>query len=132
MPTRDIHMNQIGHEAHWLQYLKAYVAPLATKVFMGYYSGVSTCCYVTAPAYAIWGHQGLPPPPYPSPTPHLLPYQDIWHQKKKKKKKKIFGTILTISSYQQYGPYEGFYKCISKIAITNIFFYPEWSYLAYL
>jgi hypothetical protein len=38
VPTVDIHMNQINWEKHWLQILKDYIAPLANKVFEGYYS----------------------------------------------------------------------------------------------
>ncbi|XP_063837610.1 procollagen-lysine,2-oxoglutarate 5-dioxygenase isoform X1 [Ostrinia nubilalis] len=37
VPTRDIHMNQVGLERHWLQILKEYVRPLQEMVFTGYY-----------------------------------------------------------------------------------------------
>ncbi len=37
VPTVDIHMNQVGMEAQWLEFLRLYVEPLQTKVFTGYY-----------------------------------------------------------------------------------------------
>ncbi|KAG6446513.1 procollagen-lysine,2-oxoglutarate 5-dioxygenase [Manduca sexta] len=37
VPTRDIHMNQVGLERHWLHILKEYVRPLQEMVFTGYY-----------------------------------------------------------------------------------------------
>ncbi|CAG9863076.1 unnamed protein product [Phyllotreta striolata] len=37
VPTRDIHMNQVGWEPHWLHFLQKYVRPLQEKVFIGYY-----------------------------------------------------------------------------------------------
>nr|XP_023029790.1 procollagen-lysine,2-oxoglutarate 5-dioxygenase 1 [Leptinotarsa decemlineata] len=37
VPTRDIHMNQVGWEPHWLHFLQKYVRPLQEKVFLGYY-----------------------------------------------------------------------------------------------
>ena len=37
VPTVDIHMNQIGFEPHWLEFLKKYVLPLQQKVFQGYF-----------------------------------------------------------------------------------------------
>ncbi|EEB15965.1 Procollagen-lysine,2-oxoglutarate 5-dioxygenase 3 precursor, putative [Pediculus humanus corporis] len=37
VPTRDIHMKQIGLEYHWLYFLKEYVRPLQENVFIGYY-----------------------------------------------------------------------------------------------
>ncbi|KAG5900593.1 hypothetical protein JTB14_017451 [Gonioctena quinquepunctata] len=37
VPTRDIHMNQVGWEPHWLQFLQKYVRPLQEKVFLGYF-----------------------------------------------------------------------------------------------
>ena len=42
VPTDDIHMTQIGLEKQWLQFLKDYVAPLATRVYPGYYSNVGS------------------------------------------------------------------------------------------
>lgn len=36
VPTRDIHMNQVGWERHWLYFLQKYVRPLQEKVFLGY------------------------------------------------------------------------------------------------
>lgn len=36
VPTVDIHMNQIGFEAHWLQMLKDYFTPIITTIFTGY------------------------------------------------------------------------------------------------
>lgn len=41
VPTRDIHMNQIGYEAHWLHFLDKYVRPLQEKVYDGYVHSVS-------------------------------------------------------------------------------------------
>ncbi|VDM48459.1 unnamed protein product [Toxocara canis] len=37
VPTRDIHMNQIGFERHWLYMLDEYVRPMQEKIFIGYY-----------------------------------------------------------------------------------------------
>ncbi|KAG5672352.1 hypothetical protein PVAND_002485 [Polypedilum vanderplanki] len=37
VPTRDIHMNQVGLEPLWLKFLQLYVRPLQEKVFIGYY-----------------------------------------------------------------------------------------------
>ncbi|XP_055376791.1 procollagen-lysine,2-oxoglutarate 5-dioxygenase [Condylostylus longicornis] len=37
VPTRDIHMNQVGLEKLWLAFLKDYVRPLQEAVFLGYY-----------------------------------------------------------------------------------------------
>ncbi|XP_069364652.1 procollagen-lysine,2-oxoglutarate 5-dioxygenase [Maniola hyperantus] len=37
VPTRDIHMSQVGLEKHWLYILKTYVRPLQELVFIGYY-----------------------------------------------------------------------------------------------
>ncbi|XP_076320544.1 LOW QUALITY PROTEIN: procollagen lysyl hydroxylase [Tachypleus tridentatus] len=36
VPTRDIHMNQIGFEQHWLYFLREYIRPVQEKVFTGY------------------------------------------------------------------------------------------------
>ncbi|KAH3821107.1 procollagen-lysine,2-oxoglutarate 5-dioxygenase 1-like isoform X1 [Dreissena polymorpha] len=38
VPTDDIHMTQVGLQDDWLEFLKKYVAPLATRVFQGYFS----------------------------------------------------------------------------------------------
>lgn len=37
VPTRDIHMSQVGLEAVWLTFLRNYVRPLQEAVFLGYY-----------------------------------------------------------------------------------------------
>lgn len=37
VPTRDIHMNQVGLEALWLKFLQLYIRPLQEKVFIGYF-----------------------------------------------------------------------------------------------
>lgn len=37
VPTRDIHMNQVDYERHWLYFLQQYVRPLQEKVFIGYF-----------------------------------------------------------------------------------------------
>lgn len=40
VPTRDIHMNQVGLEPQWIRLLKDYVHPVQLKVFSGYHSEV--------------------------------------------------------------------------------------------
>ena len=40
MPTRDIHMNQVGLEPQWIKLLQDYVHPVQLKVFQGYHSTV--------------------------------------------------------------------------------------------
>ncbi|CAI5441459.1 unnamed protein product [Caenorhabditis angaria] len=37
VPTRDIHMNQVGYEREWLYFMDEYVRPIQEKVFVGYY-----------------------------------------------------------------------------------------------
>ncbi|XP_075991583.1 procollagen lysyl hydroxylase isoform X2 [Anticarsia gemmatalis] len=37
VPTRDIHMTQVGLDRHWLYILKEFVRPLQEMVFTGYY-----------------------------------------------------------------------------------------------
>ncbi|XP_039763255.1 procollagen-lysine,2-oxoglutarate 5-dioxygenase isoform X2 [Pararge aegeria] len=37
VPTRDIHMSQVGLDKQWLYILKSYVRPLQERVFIGYY-----------------------------------------------------------------------------------------------
>ncbi|XP_045509441.1 procollagen-lysine,2-oxoglutarate 5-dioxygenase isoform X2 [Colias croceus] len=37
VPTRDIHMKQVGLDAHWLHILRRYVRPLQEMVFLGYF-----------------------------------------------------------------------------------------------
>jgi procollagen-lysine,2-oxoglutarate 5-dioxygenase, invertebrate len=37
VPTRDIHMNQVGLERIWLHFLKVYVRPFQEKIFLGYF-----------------------------------------------------------------------------------------------
>jgi len=41
VPTRDIHMNQVGLEENWIQLLRTYVYPVQLKIYPGYYSTVS-------------------------------------------------------------------------------------------
>ncbi|XP_054270597.1 procollagen-lysine,2-oxoglutarate 5-dioxygenase-like isoform X1 [Macrosteles quadrilineatus] len=36
VPTRDIHMNQVGYEQTWMEFLRVYVRPLQEHVFLGY------------------------------------------------------------------------------------------------
>lgn len=43
VPTRDIHMNQIGFDESWLEFIRSYVVPVNGKVFPGYHSKVSSC-----------------------------------------------------------------------------------------
>lgn len=40
VPTVDIHMNQIGYEMQWLQFLRDYIAPITEKLYPGYYTKV--------------------------------------------------------------------------------------------
>ncbi|XP_060560565.1 LOW QUALITY PROTEIN: procollagen-lysine,2-oxoglutarate 5-dioxygenase 2-like [Ruditapes philippinarum] len=40
VPTDDVHMTQINLQNQWLEFLRVYVAPLATKVYPGYYSNL--------------------------------------------------------------------------------------------
>jgi len=40
VPTRDIHMNQIGYERQWLYFMDEFVRPMQEKVFTGYYKKV--------------------------------------------------------------------------------------------
>lgn len=37
VPTRDIHMNQVGLEPLWLKFLQLFIRPLQEKVFTGYF-----------------------------------------------------------------------------------------------
>jgi len=37
VPTRDIHMNQVGYEKQWLHFLKTYPAEIVNKVYTGFY-----------------------------------------------------------------------------------------------
>lgn len=37
VPTRDIHMNQVGYDSHWMLFLRDFVRPLQEMVFTGYY-----------------------------------------------------------------------------------------------
>ncbi|KAE9552126.1 hypothetical protein FO519_004662 [Halicephalobus sp. NKZ332] len=37
VPTRDIHMNQVGFDKQWLQIMDDYVAPMQEKTFIGFY-----------------------------------------------------------------------------------------------
>ena len=46
VPTVDIHMNQIGLEAAWLEMLRLYVEPLQTRVYTGYYHYVRICVFL--------------------------------------------------------------------------------------
>ncbi len=40
VPTRDIHMKQVGLDDTWLRFLKLFVKPLVENVFPGYESDV--------------------------------------------------------------------------------------------
>jgi hypothetical protein len=40
VPTRDIHMKQIGVEEQWLDFLRLYVKPLVEAAYMGFRSDV--------------------------------------------------------------------------------------------
>ncbi|GMT16808.1 hypothetical protein PFISCL1PPCAC_8105 [Pristionchus fissidentatus] len=37
VPTRDIHMNQVGFEREWLFFIDEYVRPMQEKIFIGYF-----------------------------------------------------------------------------------------------
>lgn len=41
VPTRDIHMTQVGLQSMYLKFLQLYVRPLQEAVFIGYYHNVS-------------------------------------------------------------------------------------------
>ena len=41
VPTRDIHMRQVGMDRQWLAFLRDYVRPLQERVFTGYVHYVS-------------------------------------------------------------------------------------------
>ena len=41
VPTRDIHMKQVGLEETWLEYLRLYVKPIVEQTFTGFYSDVN-------------------------------------------------------------------------------------------
>ena len=43
VPTRDIHMKQIGFEPGWLHFLQHYVQPLQQRVYEGYWNDVRLC-----------------------------------------------------------------------------------------
>ena len=38
VPTRDIHMKQVGLKDHWDYFLEEFVGPLQQRVFIGYVS----------------------------------------------------------------------------------------------
>ena len=40
VPTRDIHMNQVGYEQEWLRFLDVYIRPVQEKAFTGYFHSV--------------------------------------------------------------------------------------------
>ncbi|XP_055335239.1 procollagen-lysine,2-oxoglutarate 5-dioxygenase 1-like [Paramacrobiotus metropolitanus] len=37
VPTRDIHMNQVGLERQWMMFLKEYIRPMQEKLYTGYF-----------------------------------------------------------------------------------------------
>ena len=41
VPTVDIHTSQIGWEKHWLYFLKEYILPYTSKVFIGHSAEVN-------------------------------------------------------------------------------------------
>lgn len=41
VPTRDIHMTQVGLNEQWLEFLRLYVTPLQEMIFIGYHHNVS-------------------------------------------------------------------------------------------
>lgn len=49
VPTRDIHMRQVGLDSLYLKFLQIFVRPLQERVFTGYYHNVSEtlwCIYI--------------------------------------------------------------------------------------
>lgn len=42
VPTRDIHMKQVGLDEQWLSFLNIFVRPIQEKLFVGYYHNVSS------------------------------------------------------------------------------------------
>ena len=44
VPTRDIHMNQVGMEPLWMFVLRHYIRPVQLKLFIGYNHDVSLSC----------------------------------------------------------------------------------------
>lgn len=60
VPTRDIHMNQVGFEKQWLAVIQRYVVPVQEKVFPGYHSkGHATMNFVVK--YHPQGQSSLRP-----------------------------------------------------------------------
>lgn len=41
VPTVDVHMNQVGLEFQWQEFMRRFVMPLQQLVFQGYYNDVS-------------------------------------------------------------------------------------------
>lgn len=60
VPTRDIHMKQVGMEQHWLELLRQYVRPLQEHVFLGYTHEVGSCAARRNGECSLSFH---PPPP---------------------------------------------------------------------
>lgn len=42
VPTRDIHMNQVGLDQQWLYFLRQYIRPMQEKLFTGYVHDVGS------------------------------------------------------------------------------------------
>lgn len=53
VPTRDIHMRQIGMDRQWLAFLRDYVRPLQERVFWGYQHYVSLFCLLLPIRYRL-------------------------------------------------------------------------------
>lgn len=51
VPTRDIHMTQVGLQSMYLKFLQLYVRPLQEAAFMGYYHNVSVSDSLTRATY---------------------------------------------------------------------------------
>lgn len=43
VPTRDIHMKQVGLQKVWLEFLRLFVSRLQEHVYLGYYSDGVSC-----------------------------------------------------------------------------------------
>lgn len=41
VPTRDIHMTQVGLNDQWLEFLRLFVTPIQEMVFIGYHHNVN-------------------------------------------------------------------------------------------
>lgn len=54
VPTRDIHMNQVGLEKQWLHFLREFISPVQEKLFPGYIHDVRMNTEMPAVIYHSW------------------------------------------------------------------------------